>query len=249
MADTEPILIASDIHVWYTVRDQRGGNTAMKRLLSQIMGRKTRIHAVKGVSFVINRGEAVGLVGTNGSGKSSLVRVLAGLQRATTGAVWATSTPAMLSVSSLMMDRLSGARNVRLGLLAKGLTPHEVTEVYPDVVQFSGVADSIHFPVKTYSSGMKARLKFATAIATVPEILLVDEALGTGDANFRAQSEARMQEIISTAGAVLMVNHSANAISATCNRVIWLEKGELVADGPTDEVLERYRQYVADKRK
>lgn len=249
MAELNPVMIASHVVVDYTVRAQRRADTRWGKVVAQVMGQKQKIHAVKDVSFIINRGESVGLVGTNGSGKSSLIRVLAGLQHPTEGEVWASSTPAMLSIGSLLMKNLSGARNIRLGLLAKGFSPAEVAALYPEVVKFSGLKESIHFPVKSYSSGMMARLKFAIATAQVPDILLVDEALGTGDAAFREQSEAKLREIISTAGAVMMVNHSAAAIESTCERVIWLEKGTLRADGPTAEILPQYKEHTAALRK
>lgn len=245
----EPILIASHVDVRYTVRAQRRNASTAQKILSKVMGAKTEVLAVKDVSFVINRGESVGLVGTNGSGKSSLIRVLAGLQRPTSGAVWGTSVPAMLAVGGVMMNRLSGARNIRLGLLALGLPPDRVAALYPEVIEQSGLKDSIHFPVETYSSGMRARLKFAIATAVVPEILLVDEALSTGDARFRAQSRERLDHVLSTAGAVIHVNHNAQSIVAACERVIWLERGALRADGPTAEVLPQYEEYLAAGKK
>ena len=241
----EPILIASHVDVRYTVRAQRRNASAAQQIMSRLIGAKSEVHAVKDVSFVINRGESVGLVGTNGSGKSSLIRVLAGLQRPTSGAVWGSSVPAMLSVGGVMMNKLSGSRNIRLGLLALGLSPTEVARLYPQVIEQSGLKDSIHFPVETYSSGMRARLKFAIATASVPEILLIDEALSTGDARFREQSRERLQEVLASAGAVIYVNHNAKMIAANCERVLWLERGSLRADGPVDDVLPKYQEYVS----
>lgn len=243
MATNEPILIASHVVVDYDVRVQRKTANEGGNVLSQIMGHNTVVHAVQDVSFEINRGESVGLVGTNGSGKSSLIRVLSGLQKPTSGAVWATSTPAMLSLAGTLIRNLSGARNIRLGLLALGFSPDEVGDRYKEAVEISGLKDKIHHPMRTYSSGQQARLKFALAISRVPDILLVDEALGTGDARFAHKSQRLMEEIRQTAGAVLMVNHSAAIIEQNCERVLWLEKGKLRADGPTEDVMEQYREY------
>lgn len=245
----EPILIAQDISVDYEVRVQRNSAGRLRRLISQVMGQKQTVHAVRGVSFVVHRGETIGLVGTNGSGKSSVIRVLAGLQRPSTGAVWARSTPAMLSISGTMMKNLSGARNIRLGLFALGLSPAEVAEHYPRAIELSGLRKSIHHPLETYSSGMRARLKFAVAVAKVPDILLVDEALGTGDARFAGKSQKLLEEIRESAGAVVMVNHSANAIRNACTRVIWLDKGVIRADGPTEEVMAMYEASTSKKPK
>jgi len=245
----EPILIADHVSVEYRVLSQRHGQPGLQRMLAQVMGKRRTVHAVQDVSFVIARGEAVGLIGSNGSGKSSLIRVLSGLQRPTSGAVYATSTPGMLAVSGVLMSNLSGARNIRLGLLAKGFTPDEVTEMYPQVVEQAGIKDALHNPVKTYSSGMKARLKFAVAVARTPEILLVDEALATGDSQFRSKAQERLKEIRETAGAVLVVNHNARTIEKTTQRCIWLEKGVVRMDGLTVEVLPLYEEYLERRKR
>jgi len=155
----------------------------------------------------------------------------------------------MLSVSGTMLKNLSGARNIRLGLLALGLTPAEVSAKYQEAIEISGLRDSIHYPVSTYSSGMRARLKFAIAVAKVPDILLVDEALGTGDAKFTSKSRKLLEDIHARAGAVLMVNHTAAAIADACQRVLWLERGVLRADGPVADVLEMYSEYQKTLKK
>lgn len=247
--DRDLILIADHITIEYEVLAQRHGRSAAERIVSQVMGRKQIIHAVKDVSFILRRGDALGLIGSNGSGKSSLVRVLAGLQRPTRGAVWATSTPSMLAMSGVMMPDLSGARNIRLGLLALGMSPDEVTELYPKVIDVTGLRESIHLPVRTYSSGMRARLKFGIATARAPEILLVDEALGTGDSRFRAAAEARIAEIQRNAGAVIVVNHNAATIEETTKTCIWLEKGIVRAAGRTADVLPMYEEYLGTQKK
>lgn len=245
----EPILIASHICVDYKVLIQRNKKNALVRILSQVMGQRRVVHAVKDASFVIYRGETVGLVGTNGSGKSSLIRVLAGLQRPTSGAVWGTSTPAMLSIGGTLIRTLSGARNIKLGLYGLGFSPAEVAKRYPEAVAASGLKEFIHHPFETYSSGMRARLKFAIATAKVPDILLVDEALSTGDARFARKSGKRLAEIRESAGAVIMVNHTHSVIEQSCSRVIWLEKGIIRADGPTSEVLPIYLASMEKKPK
>lgn len=247
--DKTPLLIASHVNVDYQVRSQRNSNGRIGKVVSQVMGHTSTVHALTDISFSLYKGESVGIVGTNGSGKSSLIRCLAGLQRPTSGAIWATSTPAMLSINGTMLGNLSGARNIRLGLLALGFTPDEVAAKYPQAVEISGLREQIHFPMSTYSSGMRARLKFAVAISRVPDILLIDEALGTGDARFATTSKQLLENIQQTAGAVMMVNHSAIAIAAACSRVIWVEKGSLVTDGPAEEVLAQYTEFVSKRKK
>jgi len=140
------------------------------------------------------------------------------------------------------MPALSGARNLRLGLLALGFTPSEVDEKYHEAIELSGIKEFIHHPMNTYSSGMAARLRFALAIARVPDILLIDEALGTGDAKFASRSQRMIDQVRDEAGAVLMVNHAATIIQKNCTRAIWLEKGVLMQDGPVDEVLAAYEE-------
>lgn len=244
----DPVLIASHVVIDYQVRVQRHSRNPLSRIWAQIAGRTQVVHAVKDVSFVIRRGETVGLIGANGAGKSSLIRAIAGIESPTSGAIWAASTPSMLSIGGTLMKYLSGARNIRLGLLARGFTPAEVAEEYPKAVAMSELKEFIHHPLQTYSSGMAARLKFAIAISRVPEILLVDEALGTGDAKFVRKSGKLLAQIKAQAGAVIMVNHTAATIANTCTRVIWLDRGKLMADGPTSEVLPQYEAFLRGKR-
>ena len=243
----DPVLIVSHVSIDYKVKAQRGSSNPLKRLFSQIVGKTRIVNAVQDVSFVIRRGETVGLIGSNGAGKSSLIRVIAGVERPTSGGIWAASVPSMLSISGTLMKFLSGARNIRLGLLARGFTPEEVKAEYPKVLEVSELKEFIHNPLETYSSGMSARLKFAIAVSRVPEILLIDEALGTGDARFLRKSNKMLTEIKDKAGAIIMVNHAANIIAAQCTRVIWLERGRVIADGPTSVVLPQYEASVDKK--
>lgn len=243
----DPILIVSEVCVEYKVKAQRNSGGKLARVFAQAVGKSETVQAVKNVSFVLHRGETIGLIGTNGAGKSSLIRVIAGLEKPKSGNVWAASQPSMLSVGGAFMKFLSGARNIKIGLLARGFTPAEVAEEYPKVVSTAELREFIHRPMDTYSSGMAARLKFAIAISKVPDILLIDEALSTGDARFLKKSNDLLAEIRSRAGAVIMVNHAASMIQANCSRVVWLDRGEVVADGPTREILPKYEEFL-DKR-
>jgi len=202
------------------------------------------VRAVDDVSFVARAGEAIGVVGQNGSGKSTLLRVLAGLETPTAGEVLATSTPVFLGVNAALMPELSGLDNVRLGLLAMGGTPREVRAAMPDVLELAGIGAAVHRPMKTYSSGMGARLRFAIAASARPEILLIDEALATGDAASKERGEARMTEIRRKAGTVFLVSHAAQTIEEMCTRAIWLHQGEMVLDGPAYETARAYRWWA-----
>src|SRR4051794_40156737 len=218
--ERRPTVIVDDVHVVYKVKSDRARNTPRSKLLSG-PPRSREVHAVRGVSFVAYEGESIGLLGRNGSGKSTLLRVIAGLLPPTQGQVWAQGQPTLLGVGAALMGELSGSRNIRLGGLAMGLTNKEIDEGYNDVVEFSGLGEFIDNPLNTYSSGMGARLRFAIATARTPPVLLVDEALATGDAAFRKKSEARIRKLREEAGTIFVVSHSLPSIQESCTRAIW----------------------------
>jgi teichoic acid transport system ATP-binding protein len=137
---------------------------------------------------------------------------------------------------------------VVLGCLAMGMSAAEIDERYGDIVEFSGIGDFIDLPMSTYSSGMSARLKFAIASAKTHDILLVDEALATGDAEFRVRSEQKIKQLRDEAGTVFLVSHSLDVVLDTCNRAIWLDKGVLKMDGDVKEVVEAYNLEATGKR-
>ncbi len=249
--DRPPSVIAADLDIVYTVfgAKKRGAITEpdlplVRRLLRQrpVLGGVRKVHAVKGVSFVVNHGEAVGIIGRNGSGKSTLLRAVAGLIPPTGGRVWAAGRPALLGVNAVLLSGLTGSRNVMIGGLALGLTPGEVRERFDDIVRFSGIGEFIDLPMSAYSSGMGARLRFAISTAAAPDILMIDEALATGDAEFQARSRDRIAEIREQASTVLLVSHSTATIRASCDRVLWMDRGRLVMDGPTEDVVGAYER-------
>jgi teichoic acid transport system ATP-binding protein len=232
----EPMVVVDDLHVVYRVfgsaRDRGTAATALLRMLRrQRRGSVREVHAIRGVSFVANRGDAVGVIGRNGSGKSTLLRAIAGLLPPEQGAVYATGHASLLGVNAALLDDLTGERNVVVCGLAMGMSPREIKERYQDIVDFSGVGDFINLPMDAYSTGMGSRLRFAIASARSHEVLLIDEALVTGDAEFRVKSRQRIEELRAQAGTVFIVAHSMAQIEETCNRVIWLEKGKIVRAG------------------
>ncbi|GAB3495027.1 ABC transporter ATP-binding protein [Nocardiopsis coralliicola] len=245
--DAPPTVIVDGLHVVYRVRGAAGrsggGPAALLRAMAGRGGGAREVHAVRGVGFTAYRGEAIGLIGSNGSGKSTLLRAVAGLLPAERGHVYTDGRPSLLGVNAALMNDLSGERNVVLGCLAMGMTPAEVRERYDDIVDFSGINDKgdfISLPMRTYSSGMAARLRFAIAAARDHDVLLIDEALATGDRSFRKRSEQRIQELRERAGTVFLVSHSNKTIRDTCDRAIWMERGRVVADGPAAEVVDAY---------
>ncbi|GAA2460482.1 ABC transporter ATP-binding protein [Streptomyces mauvecolor] len=252
----EPTVIADDVHIVYKVNGTgskgRGGATAA---LNRIVSRKEtpgmrEVHAVKGVTFVARRGEAIGLIGSNGSGKSTLLKAVAGLLPTARGKIYTQGQPSLLGVNAALMNDLTGERNVTLGGLAMGMTREEVRERYDDIVDFSGINekdDFISLPMRTYSSGMSARLRFSIAAAKNHDVLLIDEALATGDARFQRRSQERINELRQEAGTVFLVSHSNASIKETCERTLWLESGTLRMDGPTAEVIAAYEQFTKKK--
>jgi teichoic acid transport system ATP-binding protein len=242
--DREPTVVAEDVHLVYRIvgKGQRGGAPAAVRRM--VMREKSpgqaSIHAVRGVSFTAYRGEAIGLIGPNGSGKSTLLRAVAGLMSPNSGVIWTRGQASLLGVSAAMMGSMSGDQNIMLGCLAIGMTPLEIAQEYDSICEFADIGEFVHLPMNTYSSGMGARLRFAIAAARTPDILLIDEALATGDARFRRRSEKRIRELRDQAGTVFLVSHGLGVIRDTCTRAIWLEKGQIILDGEANAVVDAY---------
>jgi teichoic acid transport system ATP-binding protein len=240
----ERTVVVDDVHLTYRVIGgaRRGGAPAAFRriLLREEAPGQRSVQAVKGVSFSAYRGEAIGLIGPNGSGKSTLLRAIAGLMAPSKGVVWTRGQASLLGVSAAMMGAMSGEQNIVLGCLAIGMTPAEIAAEYQSICDFAGIGDFVHLPMNTYSSGMGARLRFAIAAARAPEILLIDEALATGDAQFRRRSEKRILELREQAGTVFLVSHGLGIIRQSCTRAIWLEGGRIILDGDANTVVDAY---------
>ena len=242
----EQTVVVDDVHLTYRVigGSRRGGAPAAFRriLLREEAPGQRSVHAVRGVSFAAYRGEAIGLIGPNGSGKSTLLRAIAGLMAPSQGVVWTRGQASLLGVSAAMMGAMSGEQNIMLGCLAIGMTPAEIAAEYDSICEFAGIGEFVHLPMNTYSSGMGARLRFAIAAARAPDILLIDEALATGDAQFRRRSEKRILELREKAGTVFLVSHGLGIIRESCTRAIWLEAGRIVLDGDTNAVVDAYEE-------
>lgn len=195
------------------------------------------------------KGEFIGLVGRNGSGKSALLRVLAGVEAPTSGEVFAASAPQLMGVGAALMPNLTGLDNIRIGLLAMGLTPAEVHDRIPQVAELADIGKSIRMPMRTYSSGMRARLRFAISVASQPDIIMIDEALATGDDAFRERSNQAMRDLIARSGTGFLVNHSAGVIREMCTRVVWMDEGAIIEDGDTLDVMQHYSYFMSALRK
>lgn len=238
----QPVVVVDGVDIIYKV--YASGKRANKWNAGGSKQTLREVHAVKNVSFTVYQGETIGIIGTNGSGKSSLLRSVAGLTQPTNGAVYASARPVLLGVGAVLMPSLSGEKNIMLGGLAMGYSKKETAELAPAITEFAGLEEFIDLPMRTYSSGMSARLRFAIAASRNHDILIIDEALSVGDQQFRKRSEARMREMRDTAGTVFLVSHSIKSILDTCSRVIWLEKGVLKMDGDPLEVCKAYNRYT-----
>jgi teichoic acid transport system ATP-binding protein len=241
-------VVVDNVSMTYTVRSQQGKPPAKRTLMDRIRrasGTATvQVPALKPLSLVVHLGESVGVIGTNGSGKSTLMKLLTGRLLPTGGEIYASSTPIMLGVNAALVQQLSGGDNITLGCLAMGMTPAQARAKRQSIIDISGLEGSLHLPLRSYSSGMASRLQFAIATSVDPEILIIDEALNTGDAQFRNRTRQRLDDLRQQAGCVFLVSHSLGTIKDMCSRVIWLEKGELIMDGDPHEVTDNYALYT-----
>jgi teichoic acid transport system ATP-binding protein len=252
-----PSVVVDDVHITYRVFGGRKSGTVDSKpnLLNRAinLGRKntgavTRVPAVRGISFVAHHGESIGIVGTNGSGKSTLLRAVAGLIPPTKGRVFVAGEPSLLGVNAALMNKLTGEKNIQIGGLALGLSAKEVRERMPEVADFADLGDFLYMPMSAYSSGMSSRLRFAISTIARPDILMIDEALATGDAAFRTKSKKRIESVVEDAGTVFFVSHSLASVRAMCTRVLWVDKGRLVMDGEVDEVCDAYHEFIQDQK-
>ena len=199
------------------------------------------LYALRDVSFEIARGEVVGIIGNNGAGKSTLLKVISGILHPTSGNLrLGGNVVPMLELGSGFDYDLTGRENVFLNGAILGYSEQFLKEKYRDIVAFSELGDFLSQPVRNYSSGMVMRLAFSIASMVNPDILIVDEILAVGDAAFQEKSYARMTEMMSHGTTVLLVSHNIEQIRRLCDRVIWLDHGNVVAIGDTNELCDRY---------
>ncbi|MGP5341459.1 ABC transporter ATP-binding protein [Glutamicibacter arilaitensis] len=246
----QPVVIVDNLHVKYEVfaSGKATGNAGARRLLQPKLKGIRTVHALKGISFVAYENESIGVIGSNGSGKSTLLRAITGLTPPSDGAVFARSRPSLLGVGAALIPDLSGDKNITLGGLALGYSRTEVEKMREEIIKFAELEEFIDLPMRTYSSGMGARLKFAIAASKKHDILIIDEALAVGDAKFRKRSEAKIREIRDSAGTIFNVSHSMNSIKETCDRCIWIEKGVQMMDGDTASVTKEYQKFLKAKK-
>ena len=203
--------------------------------------KKNEFWALKNVNFEVNKGEVVGIIGRNGAGKSTILKIISGILRPTSGRVQVNGNIVpMLELGSGFDYDLSGRENVFLNGAILGYSKDFLEECFQQILDFSELGEFIDIPIRNYSSGMLMRLAFSIATVVEPEILIVDEILAVGDENFQKKSKARMMELMGGGTTVLFVSHSLEQIREMCNRVVWLDGGTVKMVGSTEEVCNLY---------
>jgi ABC-type polysaccharide/polyol phosphate transport system ATPase subunit len=221
-----------------------GGRMLLRdRLLEIVRRSRPRFQALKNVSFELAPGECMGLIGSNGAGKSTTLNMATGLLLPDSGRIDVNGkVTALLELGAGFHPDLTGAENVRVNAALLGLTRRQLNARFDGIVEFSGIGDFIHEPLRTYSSGMNMRLAFSVAIASDPDILLMDEIIGTGDSAFAEKCLEKIQSFQREGKTMLMASHSGGLITQLCQRVLWLNHGEVMACGAPRPILEAYHE-------
>lgn len=247
-APSEPVISLTNISVRYRVPQERIG-TFKEYLIRWMQGqvKNREFWALNDINLEIYQGEVFGLIGQNGAGKSTMLKLISRVLRPTTGRLMVNGRVApLLEVGAGFHAELTGRENIYLNGAMLGFSREEMDVKFDRIVEFSELGDFIDAPLRTYSSGMWARLGFAVATDTKPEILIVDEILSVGDAAFQRKSFDRIQSFEAQGATILMVSHSLNTIETMCQRAAWLDHGKVVAIGPAKAVVERYLGQVKD---
>ncbi|MDW9478666.1 ATP-binding cassette domain-containing protein [Sinorhizobium meliloti] len=212
------------------------------KLAARLRGRKTDVTVLRNVSFSVAKGESVGVVGVNGSGKSTILQIIAGTMSPTSGRVEINGrVAAILELGAGFNPEFSGRENALLGLKLMGTPQREALQAVEEVREFSGLGEHFEYPIKTYSSGMYVRLAFSVAVAGVPDILIVDEALAVGDAAFQRKCYEKLAAVKARGGTLLFVSHDEEAVRTLTDRAVLLHKGDMLAVGPSDDIAFRHR--------
>ena len=247
MEEAEKIISVDQVSKVYRLYDK-----PIDRLLESISLRKKSYHkdfyALRDISFSVGRGEAVGIIGTNGSGKSTMLKIITGVLSATTGKVESRgSICALLELGAGFNQDYTGIENIYMNGTMMGFSKAEMDGKLPAILEFADIGDFVYQPVKSYSSGMFVRLAFALYISIDPEVLIVDEALSVGDVFFQAKCYHRMDELKRKGTTILMVTHDLGSVMKYCDRVVLFHKGEKVGEGLPGQMVDKYKKILAGK--
>ncbi|MCS7270792.1 MAG: ABC transporter ATP-binding protein [Gemmataceae bacterium] len=222
----------------------------VRGLFRRSINPQVRIRALSNINLTATEGDRIGVIGHNGAGKSTLLKMLAGIYPPTQGRCTVHGRVCSLFDITLGFEPdASGWENIVYRAYLQGETPATLRSKIDAIAAFSELGEFLSLPVRNYSAGMRMRLAFSIATATEPEILLIDEVLAVGDLAFQQKARARMRELMSSSRLMVLVSHDLNTIRETCNRVIWLRRGEVVMEGPSDPVVTAYVQAMAERTK
>ena len=247
--DEEYAIVAEDVGVRYNLRFHR--TQSVQRTLHRWLSRDDveQFWALRHVNLRVTHGESLAVIGPNGAGKSTLLQVLAGIISPSEGRIEARGQiSGLLTLGAGFDVDLTGRENILLAGAFLGLDDRVTRELLPGIVEYADLGQFIDAPLKTYSSGMRARLGFSIATSVDPDILLLDEVLATGDATFRAKSKARVLELVSASKAVVLVTHDMGWVKEYCNRALLIEHGEVALEGEPDEVVATHRRHTEEAK-
>jgi lipopolysaccharide transport system ATP-binding protein len=242
---SELAVVLSQVSVRYRMPTERI-NTLKEQVIRRITGRSVKYNefwALRQITLKVRQGEAIGLIGNNGAGKSTLLKVIARVQKPTSGRVWVRGTISpMIELGAGFHNELTGRENIFLNGAMLGFSRRHMQRKFESIVEFSGLAAFIDTPLRTYSSGMVARLGFAIAADADPDILIIDEVLSVGDEAFQKKCIARMNEFRKQGVTIFFVTHGLDTVHTLCPRAVWLDGGKIRYAGPTEQVVEAYRK-------
>jgi ABC-type polysaccharide/polyol phosphate transport system ATPase subunit len=232
-------------NVNFSYRILKGRSNSIRHFLKNMLSGRLEMHSIDAlidVSFTVDRGEVLALVGNNGAGKSTLLKVIAGILPPTSGYVTCTRTIApMIELGAGFHPEMTAAENVEFLSTLLMRDPKDIRTAIAPICNWAGISEKIDFPIRTFSSGMLARLAFATSTFFPTDVLLIDEVLSVGDKDFQAKSKLKIESMIRDGTAIILVTHDLEEVLRLATRVIWIDRGRLVADGKPQEIVNRYK--------
>lgn len=246
----EPVIKVDNVSMMFNLNKEKIDN--IKEYIIKFITRKlhfTEFWALRDISFELNKGDRLGVLGFNGAGKSTLLKTVAGVMKPTKGKITVHGTVApLLELGAGFDPNYTGKENIYLYGATLGFSRKFLDEKYQEILEFSELKEFIDVPLKNYSSGMRARLGFAIATTVNPDVLILDEVLSVGDAKFRHKSEARIQSMFDKGTTVVFVSHSTDQVRRICNKAILLDHGQMIASGTADEICALYDEKIKGKK-